>query len=1058
MRKKFMQVSRAKALCLLVCLLICTAWQYKAQAQEAYWQQKVHYRIKASLDDQKNILNGQFYELTYYNQSPHTLKELYFHLVWNAYTPNSPYHNLQENNDKTVVFGDHEAKGLGISVENVLVNGQSADTTSTNSILRVKLPEPLLSGDSVKVSMQFKTYFSVGGNLRKRMKVYQTHGYKNYNAVHWYPIVCVYDKHFAWETETELDKEYYADFGTFEVDLDLPDNYILDATGTPLNRQETLPDDLRRALDLSNYATKAWESKPSELMPKTSLKRKIWRFRADNVHNFAFTASPLYRIAETEADGAKVVVLVQEQHAQYWQQTPVLCANLIQFYNRVFGQYAYERIIFADAAEGTECAQMALVTGLYPNHAGLIAHELAHQWFQGMVGSNERYRAFLDEGFAEYATVMALHFLYGHDLVNYKDELGPLRIKAYPYSHRYAHLFSPYLEYFWSGHDMPLNTHSSDFRSAVRQEGGYGLVYQKGGLMLENLRYVLGDKLFFGAMRHYVNTWKFKHPYPEDFRAAVTAYTQTDLAWFFDQWLETDKYIDYGIKKVRRRFKKPDFAYEITFERKGSMQMPLDFHLWDKSGNRYDYHIPNKWFLKEMTKTKVLPQWTGWGKNLNPTYTTTLTLPKRIKRIEIDSSYTLADVDMRDNYRGKSPRSRLRLDIGQDLEDYTLGYQRLWQPYLFHSGFDGLRIGVQVRLQYRNVEKLLVKFWFNSTLLQYKPEWAQNKLPSPTGLHLQYSNRFSAAAPTWSYWADIWAGGGLAKSVIGLKKELQKRDPDDSKRNTLSLFHKYMRLDANGYFYLADVADWSRNTNSSVNFLWNKTWKKRHNTHSWHLLLRTPAMQSEFNYGFLSFERLWHKRYRSNDLRMRFYHAEILNSRIPNESLVYLASANPEQQADNTWTQTYGILKPYSGQFEHVSFQQGGGLNARGYTGATLIYTDSNTISTPYFRGRSGTSFSLEYGKSSKRPFWQKKWHKRLELDYYAFFDIAQIQPYTTQSNNQARIFANAGIGLAWRIKFPQTRYEPFVIRIDCPFWNSTNRADGQNFAFRPVIGIGRSF
>lgn len=1037
-------------------MLLVVSQQLWAQ-NDAYWQQKVQYRIKATLNDQNNTLEGTFYELTYTNQSPHTLQELYFHLVWNAYTPHSPYHNLQTANHKTVIFGDYESQNLGLSVWDVRVNGQLADTTSTNSIMRVKLPKPLTSGDSVKVTMQFKTYFSKGGNLRKRMKYYEAFGYKNYNGVHWYPIVSVFDKHFAWGTETELDKEYYADFGNFDVELDLPSNYILEATGNPLNRTETLPDSLRKALDLRNFRTKKWNEQPSELMPKRSGARKKWVFRAQNVHNFAFTASPLYRIAETEVDGTTVVVLVQEHHALHWQQTPQLCANLMHFYNQALGQYAYQRMIFADAAEGTECGQMALITSLYPNHVGLIAHELAHQWFQGMLGSNERYRAFLDEGFAEYATVLALQYLYGGDETEYKHQLKPFNVKAYPFSHRQARFYEPYLNYFWSGHDIVLNTHSSDFRSSVRQEGGYGLTYQKGGLMLENLRYVLGDELFFGALQHYIKTWKFKHPYPEDFRQSITAYTQTDLTWFFDQWLDTDKHNDYGIKHVKRLYKGKKFTYKITLERKGSMQMPIDLHLWDRDNQTYSFYIPNKWFKKKTT-AQVLPQWIGWGKNLNPSYTTTVTLAKPLKRLEIDSSRSMCDVDMRDNCKGKSPRSRLKLDIGQDEQPYYAGYEKLWQPHVFYTGLDGLRLGVKFDQKYADIEYLSIKFWLNTSLLQNTPEWASGESPEGTGFWLKYQNRFSAYWPSWSYWADVWLAGGLTKTLLGIKKSLKERDPNNPDYAEIAVYHKFLRLSEKGSFYLANPQHWSRNTNSSFNFSYTQHQQRDKKNSTWRVNLRTPAMQSEFNYGLISSEYIKILSYKKAQLRQRYFLGSALNSQVPNESLIYLSGASPEMLADSPWTQTYGLFMPYNGQRQNLSFQQGGGLNVRGYGNAPMIYTDSTQISTPYFRGRSGASLSWEYGRNNRKFFWSKKLYKKLELDWYMFFDAALIRPFTTNITVPERFFANAGVGTAWRIKFPKTRYKPFVIRLDCPFWLSSNRADGQNFGLRAVLGIGRTF
>jgi aminopeptidase N len=125
------------------------------------------------------------------------------------------------------------------------------------------------------------------------------------------------------------------------------------------------------------------------------------------------------------------------------------------------------------------------------------------------------------------------------------------------------------------------------------------------------MEYVLGRSLFDKCMQHYFNQWKFAHPYPEDFRNSVIQYSGVDLNWFFDQWLETTKKIDYKIGRIKHGKNKGE--YLIKFKRKGDMQMPIDFAVIDKNDSAYLYHIPNTWFEKPV-KTNVLPRWIGWEK------------------------------------------------------------------------------------------------------------------------------------------------------------------------------------------------------------------------------------------------------------------------------------------------------------------------------------------------------------------------------------------------------------------------------------------------------------
>ena len=162
--------------------------------------------------------------------------------------------------------------------------------------------------------------------------------------------------------------------------------------------------------------------------------------------------------------------------------------------------------------------------------------------------------------------------------------------------------------------NVTLNTQSDNFVSALGHNGGYGQVYFKTATMLYNLKYVLGDSLFFKAMQHYFNQWKFCHPYLNDFRNSITQYVHTDMTWFFDEWLNTDKTINYGIGRIKRG--KTKGQYVITFKREGDMQMPIEFTVTDKADSVHSYYISNSWFEKK-TNSIILPRWIGWGK-VNP--------------------------------------------------------------------------------------------------------------------------------------------------------------------------------------------------------------------------------------------------------------------------------------------------------------------------------------------------------------------------------------------------------------------------------------------------------
>ncbi len=619
----------------------------------AYWQQDVHYQIRAKVQtsqvDGKELADVEGSEiLTYWNNSPDTLYEVFFHLYQNAFQPESYLHKLEQANKVKSSFGPYESKKHGTTVNSVAQGGSACQTQLDNTILKIKLNEPILPGSSAEFSISFRTYFD-NGSMRRRMKIFEpAKGYLHIDGVHWYPRICVYDAKFRWETQQHLGKEFYGDYGTWDVELSFPNHYVVEATGNLLNSNEVYPGDLRQRLDIANFRNKPIGEAPSVVTAPDGT-FKTWRYHAENVHDFAFTADPTYRIGETEWNGIKCVVVVQEPNAAGWQQTPKFLAEVVKVYSTDFGMFAYPKIVAADARDGMEYPMITLNGGNWPGHQYVIAHEVGHNWFFGMLGNNETYRAMLDEGFTQFLTAWSLKAISGR--------------KEYPNSIDEGTVYMGYLSDAMNHNDAFLNTHSDDFSSALGHGGGYRHVYYKTATMLYNLQYVLGDELFLQAMKHYVNKWKICHPYPEDFRNAITEYAKTDLTWFFDQWMETTKVIDYGIEgKRKRKTSEPVSRYEITLKRKEEMQMPLDIQVTGNKGTQINYLIPNTWFVKN-TKATVLPKWTGWGM-LNKTYTFNADLPKgeKIRNIVIDPTQRLADIYRLDNFY--RPNDKLSFDKG----------------------------------------------------------------------------------------------------------------------------------------------------------------------------------------------------------------------------------------------------------------------------------------------------------------------------------------------------------------------------------------------------------
>ena len=1032
-----------------VFLGLAMALLYPPASWAQYWQQRVRYDIEAELDDEKDVLIGKSYRLVYHNQSPNTLRELYFHLYANAFQPGSYYHHLNLQNNVPVKFGRNEKAGLGTVIDRLRVNGDSVKSSLDNTILQVSLNQPLRPGDSLIVEMKFRTYFDDGGSLRRRMKMFRAYGVKHYNGVHWYPVVSVYDR-YGWHADQHLDKEYYADFGVFNVALTLPQEYIVEGTGLLINELEVLPPALRQQLDLKNFAQKPLYQAPSVIIPRVPGQTKTWRFRAEQVHNFAFTADPTYRIGEIKWSGKRIVVLAREPHAGKWQETPQFVGLLVKMYSEKFGELAYPKLVVADAADGTEYGMMAIVTGQYPNHIPLVAHEVAHQWYYGMVANSELYRAFLDEGFAEYMTVWFLEQAFGEEQ---PQSIGKKGIDQFldPYSYRFARLYYGYLQSAHAGFDAPLNTHSSDFRGAVGQFGGYGLVYQKGGLMLHQLRYVLGDELFYAALRHYFDTWKFKHPYPEDFRQAISQFTGIDLNWFFDQWLETTKKVDYAVKSL-----KPKGAlgnYQLRLARRGEAQMPLDLTVQTLDGRNHFYHIPNAWFVKK-TEATVLPKWIGWGRKLAPQYRATLTLDSPPMRVELDPGQTLADVDRGNNQWQKQLFPKLQFDRRVKNTPWWRSWRNYWRPDVWYNLYDGIQAGANINGNYfGDLKSYSLTAWANSGL-------GQGAFPAGTernhriwAVQASVQGQWIRRLPRLRLAAQVSHNAGLYRHAWGASYDFRQRDQYQTNFNTLKInqFLLYRARTSDLNYLVYPGVGWSvGGVNSGLEVEWLRQYEMAKSKGNWQLTVRSPFVGTAYNYSFVAAQVRHTFTGKKLALRVRGYFRHTLGSpaEIPNESALYAFGANPEELYQNKFTRAAGFFPPSWGNTANFQVQQGGGLNLR-----ALANQLGGGWSLPLRTGASASG-ELDFAKLfGGKP---KKGLKNIHLDTYLFGDVGAMQ---LVADRKYGLLADAGLGTALSLSFGQLRdIAPLILRLDAPLWVSRSDIDGQTFAWRWVLGISRSF
>ncbi|NUM31573.1 MAG: M1 family peptidase [Bacteroidetes bacterium] len=999
-----------------------------------YWQQDVSYKIKAKLNDSTEIISANEV-LLYANNSPDTIKRLFFRLIQNAFQPNSYKDKMDRGGKVFNKFGKYESQKLGTKILNLKIDNSETPFIIDNTLMIVELIKPLLPGKTLKIEIDFKTYFDQG-TMRRRMKKFTHNNFKHFDGVHWYPRLAVYDRKFKWVTDHHLGKEFYGDFGIYNVELELPNNYICEASGVLLNNDEVYKNGLREKIDISNFKT---PSKQISIPVKPDGTYKKWIWMANNVHDFAFTADPTYRIGETEWKGIKCIAIVQEENAWAWQPTAKFIANVVKVYSEDFGMYEYPKIVAADARDGMEYPMITLDGGNWPGHKYVIAHEIGHNWFFGMVGNNETYRAALDEGFTQFLTTWSIKKISGFE--------------SNPNPYDWAYVYSGYLNHAINENTARLNIHSDHFKSAERHGGGYSQVYYKTATMLYNLQYVLGDKLFLNAMKYYFEKWKFCHPYEEDFRNAIIDFTKTDLNWFFDSWLTTTQTIDYKVKSVSKVINSKN-DYMVRIKRKGDLHMPLDITVIDKKNNRLHYHIPNNYFTKDLGNAIVNHRWISWDM-MNRYDHLWVQSQHGIKNVIIDTSGRLADINRLNNSL-KTPYS-FKLEKLQAESSSFFKYQNYWRPDIWYNSTDGLKLGFNFSGNYYNFKHIYsATFWFNSGILKKNTNLQNDAFPF--NFSLNYKNRIGKLL---DFTARTKYLDAFRLFETSIEKTIKTSKINFSYKifefGLLGLFKKYdNEALSSEYMFYPSFLSYKRN--STINFNYQVPVKYRLGNSTINISARNNSFFSKSKFSSIS-ARILNNNSIGKKLNLRSsIFCQLMDGNVPQESMLFAAGANNEDLTESKFTRSIGIIPAemvgFGEKTGQYKFHAAGGLNLRGFAGYMASNASKNDTFYIYY-GNKGISanFELEFGKLINLP--KAKILKNLKLNPYLFADGGIIG----RNHKYSGFRADAGIGTTLNIDFGKfDNIKPLTLRFDFPLFLNRVEPGGQFLKLRFLFGINRAF
>jgi hypothetical protein len=320
---------------------------------------------------------------------------------------------------------------------------------------------------------------------------------------------------------------------------------------------------------------------PTDTLPPSE---KTLRYHAEHVHDFAWVAAPDYVRSDSTHAGIALRTLAFREDEKDWLVVNETVARAMELYTRLAGPYVWPRFTYTEAFCGGGAMEYNMLvmaepdfkTTLFRWMENTVAHELAHNWFYGMIGSDERAFPWLDEGFAQYSD---------H---RYTDETFPKGIFVYGdrvpwlsgYSMR-ARNERDYLERAWARDERPLSTPANGHTGYAT----YGTsAYSKPASMLHTLRGVLGDSVFTAFLREYYRRGVLRHPMPEDVRAAAEAASGLDLSGFFHSWVETLEQPSFGLSGWNSKRSEGTYTTSLLVERKGEMVFPVTVQAQFKDG------------------------------------------------------------------------------------------------------------------------------------------------------------------------------------------------------------------------------------------------------------------------------------------------------------------------------------------------------------------------------------------------------------------------------------------------------------------------------------------
>ncbi len=584
------------------------------------WKQHIDYQMDVQMDVKSFQYKGE--QLAeYYNNSPDTLRTLFYHLYLNAFQPNSQMDvHMRNTSDMPVRF----YKNIGTEAEPKLVtkistlkdneqgfiriqsleqNGSPVTYKEVGTILQVILKEPILPNSKATFKMKYtaqipESVCRMGRNNSDGVAL---------SLSQWYPRICAYDSK-GWHPYQYIFAEFYGDWANFDVKITLDKNYIVAGTGDLQNPEQ---------IGFGYGGIKE---------VKTKQKTRTWHFKATNVIDFSWAADPNFQHDIVKSKRGTEIHFFYKTFQENWKKIQAPMAEVMDFYEQKVGRYPWSHYSFIQAGQGAmEYAMCTFIEGGKELDALIktASHELAHTWFQHIFASNEQLYPWMDEGFTCFLQLWAYaDVIEKKPMANFSD----FRRKAF-------------LKYISEAKEEDPSIRGDFFETS---RAYFSTAYAKGTMFASHLDYIIGRKAMERTLKRFYKEFAFKHPTPEDFIRCAEKESGMQLHWFLNEFMQTTHHIGYCIEKVEAKGNRT----LVTLSKKGRVPMPLDILIIPQGQKPFSVYVPIDLTFGEKPnpftnmERIVLPVW-NWAEN---SYQFELPIPLiDVKNIEIDPQEFLAD-------------------------------------------------------------------------------------------------------------------------------------------------------------------------------------------------------------------------------------------------------------------------------------------------------------------------------------------------------------------------------------------------------------------------------